>query len=127
MASISICGRLTRDPEVKFFDSGTQVCRLSVADAEYVRPEKGQDKAPGQFYDLEVWGKFAELCADRLAKGSRIAATGRAIWREYETKDGRKGKALLVKDPSITFVDTRAEKEALGGGSSSFSEEEIPF
>ena len=117
MAHISIAGKVIKQPEIRFFDSGSQTVTLSVVDREYVRPGKGQEEAPGQFYDVEVWGKYAEICADRLVKGSRIAATGQAVWQEYTTKAGEKRRVLKVTNPSITFLDTREEKEALGGAS----------
>lgn len=126
MASISIAGRVTRDPELKFFESGSQICRFSVADAAYVRPEKGEDKAPGQFYDVEVWGKYAELVGDRVTKGSRVAVSGVAIWREYE-KGGEKRRALLIKNPEVTFLDSKAEKEALGGGRPAAADDDFGF
>ena len=131
MAHISIAGKVIKQPELRFFDSGSQTVTLSVVDREYVKPKKGEDEAPGQFYDVEVWGKYAEICADRLVKGSRIAATGKAEWQEYTTKAGEKRRVLKVTNPSVTFLDTKDEKEALGGGSaaasSSFGSEEIPF
>ena len=130
MASISIAGKVTKAPELRFFDSGSQTCSFSVVDREYVRPAKGQDEAPGQFYDVECWGKFAELIADRITKGSRVAVSGQAVWEEYTTKAGEKRKVLRVKNPNVTFLDTKAEADALKGGSGSFgapSTEEIPF
>ena len=117
MAHISIAGKVIKDPEIRFFDSGSQTVTLSVVDREYVKPKKGETEAPGQFYDVEVWGKYAEICADRLAKGSRIACTGKAEWQEYVAKTGDKRRVLKVTNPSITFLDTREEKEALDGGS----------
>ncbi len=132
MAHISIAGKVIKAPELKFFDSGSQTCSLSVVDREYVRPAKGQDEAPGQFYDVEVWGKYAEICADRLTKGSRIAVTGQAVWQEYTTKAGEKRRVLKVTNPSVTFLDTKAEGEALKGGGSggdfgAADQSDIPF
>ena len=115
MAHISIAGKVIKDPELRFFDSGSQTVTLSVVDREYVKPKKGEDEAPGQFYDVEVWGKYAEICADRLARGSRIAATGKAEWQEYVAKSGEKRRVLKVTNPSVTFLDTKDEKEALAG------------
>ena len=132
MASISIAGKVTRDPELKFFDSGSQLCTFSVVDRAYVRPAKGQDEAAGQFYDVQVWGKYAELVSDRIIKGSRVSVTGQAVWEEYTTKAGEKRKVLRVTNPDVTFLDTKAEKEALMGasGGGSFDapgSDEIPF
>ena len=118
MASISVAGRVTRDPEIRYLESGTQLCRFSVADSAYVKPEKGQEKAPGQFYDVTVWGKYAEMVGDRLVKGSRVAVSGTAVWGEY-SKDGQTRKTFQITNPSVTFLDSKAEKEALQGSAGS--------
>lgn len=55
---------------------GRGFCSFWVADRAYVRPRKGEEDAPGQFYDVEVWGSFAALCVDHLHKGSRVAISG---------------------------------------------------
>lgn len=117
MANISVAGRVIKDPEIKFFESGTQVVRISMADRAYVRPEKQGAEVPGQFFDLEVWGKSAEIAADRLSKGSRVAAYGQAVWREYTTKAGEKRRAMQVKcgPDGLTYLDTKEESEALRG------------
>ena len=121
MASITVSGRVTKPGEVKFFDSGTSVCRISLVDREYVRSEKKGEDAPGQFYDCEIWGKAGEIAADRLTKGSRVSMSGQAVWREWVDKTGGKRKNLTVKVNSVTYLDTREESEALkaqnGGGS----------
>lgn len=135
MANISIAGRVIKTPEIKFFESGTQVCRISVADRAYVRPEKKGVDSPGQFYDLEVWGKSAEIAADRLSKGSRIAAFGQGVWREYTTKAGETRRAFQVKcgPDGLTYLDTKEESEALRGTTGgvatagSSSDSDVPF
>ena len=133
MAHISISGKVIKEPELRTFDSGSQTVSLSVVDREYVRPAKGQEEAPGQFYDIDVWGKYAEICVDRLNKGSRIAATGQAVWQEYTTKAGERRRVLKITNPSVTFLDTKAEAESLRGGGSggsdfgSAGQDEIPF
>lgn len=117
-------------PELKTFDSGTCVCRFSVADRAYVKPEKGEEEAPGQFYEVEVWGKYAQICTDRILKGSRVAVNGTAVWREYQVEGSRR-KAFLIRNPEVTFMDTKAESEALAaresGGFESANSGEIPF
>lgn len=115
MASITVTGRVTKPCEIKFFDSGTSVARVSMVDREYVRPEKKGEEAPGQFYDCEIWGKTGEIAADRLSKGSRVSFSGQAVWREWVDKSGGKRKNLTVKVNSVTYLDTKEESEALKG------------
>ena len=115
MASIALAGLLVQAPSLRSFDSGSQVCSFCVADRAYVRPRKGEEEAPGQFYDVEVWGKAAEHCVDRLHKGSRVAVQGQAIWQEYRTSNGEKRRSLKVTRAHLTFLDSKAEQQALAG------------
>ena len=105
MASISICGNIGRDPELKA--AGTsQVLSFSVADSEYIYVKNGE--AEGQWYTVEVWGKSAERLASILQKGTKVAVYGQLVQRSYEGKNG-KGKSLDVKDARVQIV---SKKEA---------------
>lgn len=119
MASISICGNLGRDPELKA--AGTsQVLSFSVADSEYIYVKNGE--AEGQWYNVEVWGKQAERLASILAKGTKVAVYGQLVQRSYESAKG-KGKSLDIKDARVSIV---SKKEApAGGGSSAFDDEPL--
>ena len=131
MASITVSGKVSKPPEIKFFDSGSQVCTVSIVDREYVRPNKKGEETPGQFYDCEIWGKTGEIAGDRLSKGSKVTMSGQAVWREWTGKTGEKRKALTVKVSNVTYLDTKDESQALktGGGApaAAASADDIPF
>lgn len=113
MASISLAGTVTGkqgEPPVtvKQFDSGDSVATFSIADREYVYTKPGTE-SKGQFYRVEVRGKAAQIAADRLQRGSKVAVAGQLVQREYE------GKTYLdVKNSRVTYLDSRQENT--GGG-----------
>lgn len=108
MASISLAGTVTgkqgESPvTVKTFDSGDSVATFSVADREYVYTKPGTE-SKGQFYRVEVRGKSAQIAADRLQRGDKVAITGQLVQRDYE------GKLFLdVKAARITFLEARRD------------------
>lgn len=116
MASISLAGTVTGkqgEPpvSVKTFDSGDSVATFSVVDREYVYAKKGEE-AMGQFYRVEVRGKAAQIAADRLQRGDKVAVHGQLVQREYN------GKTYLdVKGARVTYLEAR--KDA-GGGDDAF-------
>ena len=138
MNKVIIVGRLTRDPEVRYTQTGKAVASFSVA----VDSGFGDNKR-ADFIPVVVWDKLAEVCGNNLTKGRRILVEGRLQIRDYE-KDGQKRRAAEVIAQNIEFLDT---KQAVGGGSSTtssaspaksgydvssfgtevFPEEEIPF
>jgi single-stranded DNA-binding protein len=112
MASISLAGTVTckqgeAPVTVKTFDSGDSVATFSVVDREYVYAKKGEE-AMGQFYRVEVRGKAAQIAADRLQRGDKVAVHGQLVQREYG------GKVYLdVKGARLTYLEAR--RDAAGG------------
>ena len=67
--SISLVGRAGRDPECRFFESGAAVANLTLA------VNRGKDRDP-DWFNLEIWGKQAQVAADHVRKGSLIGVVG---------------------------------------------------
>lgn len=104
-----ISGNLTQDPDLRFTPTGRAVVKLRVAYAQRVKnPVTGewQDGEP-QFYDIDVWGKQGENCAEALQRGDRIVACGEWFRRHWETREGEKrtSVSLTARDigPSLLF------------------------
>ena len=97
-------GRLTRDPEVRYTQSGKVVCQFTLAVDRFTTNAEGQREA--DFVPVVVWGKVGELCGNSLAKGSRALVDGRLQIRSYEAKDGS-GKRWLTEviASTVQFLD----------------------
>jgi len=70
MNSITLVGRAGRDPEVRYFESGSMVANLTLA-----VNRRSRDDEP-DWFNLEVWGKQAQVAADYVRKGSLIGIIG---------------------------------------------------
>ena len=68
---VSLVGRVGGEPDVKYFESGSVVCRLSLA----VRKRSRNNDEP-DWFALEIWGKTAQTAADYVRKGSLIGVNG---------------------------------------------------
>lgn len=86
-------------------DGGLSFANFSVADQEYVQTRQGEEKR-GQFYQVEVVGKAAEIAADRLSKGSFIGVAGQLVQRDYNDK-----VYYEVKNAKITYPPKGAAEE----------------
>jgi len=119
-SSITITGNLTRDPELKFTDSGMARVRFGVAETRKVK-----DKETTSFYDVVAFGKTAENISASLAKGSGIIVTGRLEVRQYDKNDGTKGTAVeIVADDAgalLRFATASISKNEKSGGAPSQS------
>jgi len=90
--SITLVGRLTRDPDMKFTPSGKQVANFSLAVDR--RGKAGSEKET-DFIPIVAWERTAEICGQYLTKGSLILIEGRLQVRKYEV-DGQKRTAFDV-------------------------------
>ena len=105
--SVVLVGNLTRDPELRHTPSGTAVTTLRIAVNDRVkRGEEWTDAA--YYFDVTVWGRTAENCAQYLAKGRPVGVQGKLTWREWDAQDGSKRQ-------SVEVVASRGED---GGGQS---------
>ena len=137
MNKVILMGRLTRDPEVRYTQSGKVVCQFTLAVDRLTTNEQGQLEA--DFVSIVVWGKIAELCGNSLIKGNRALVDGRLQIRSYEAKDGS-GKRWVTEviANSVQFLDRKNSESNLHktqnakDGMESFGspvafDEEIPF
>lgn len=119
MASISISGTVTckqgtAPVAVKTFDDGGKIASFSAVDREYFYVKKGEERF-GQFYNVEVNGKAAEIAEERLRRGDRVTVHGQLVQREYNGK-----VYLTIKNGRVTYLESREESVA-------HSDEEVPF
>ena len=104
MNSVVLIGRLTKDPEVAYLDSGTAIGRFTLA---VDRITKSGEERKADFIRITVFGKQAENCGHYLAKGHRAAVEGRIQTGSYQNKNG----------DTVYTTDVIANRvEFLGGG-----------
>jgi single-strand DNA-binding protein len=110
--SVVLVGNLTKDPELRHTPSGTAVTTLRVAVNDRVK--KGEEWIDAAYYfDVTVWGRTAENCAQYLAKGRPVGVQGKLTWREWDAQDGSKRQSVEVVADNIQFLGGRGED---GGG-----------
>ena len=121
MNKIFEIGRLTRDPEIRYTQSGKAVCTFSIA----VDDGYGENKK-AYFFPVVVWSKAAEACGNSLHKGSKVAVTGKLTTRQYENNEGKKLTVFEIVADAFGGVEFLDKKQ--GGQSNEIDEtEQIPF
>ena len=100
-------GNLTRDPELKYTQSGKGVCTLSIANNR-VYTANGEKKTEVSYFDVEVWGVVAENCAKYLKKGRGVIVEGRLKQDRWE-KDGKTQSRVRITANSVHFMPKKAE------------------
>lgn len=94
--SVSISGNLTRDPELRVTSGGTNILRIGVAVNERRKSPSGEWEDHANFIDVTVFGNRGEALSRFLAKGMKVAVTGRLHQQRWETDSGEKRNRLEV-------------------------------
>ncbi len=110
-----LMGRLARNPELRYTQSGEPmaVCRFTVA-VNRSFAKDGDIKA--DFINCVAFGKKGEVVNQYFHKGSRIGVEGRLQVSQYKDKDGNNRYSTDVIVNEVEFIDTKAESGAAGTG-----------
>lgn len=100
MNLVVLIGRLTRDPELKFGQSGKAYSKFSLA---VDNPFK---KGEADFINCVAFGKTAELIGEYLRKGKKVGVTGRLQMNRYEI-NGEKRTSYDVLVEQLEFLEPR--------------------
>lgn len=108
--SINIVGRLTRDAEVKYTQGGAAIVSASIANG-YSKKVGDSWENQTNFYDVTMFGKFAESMSKHMTKGKQIAITG-CIRQETWEKDGEKrSKVKIIAEAFQLLGSSRSDGE----------------
>lgn len=122
--SIALVGRAGRDPEVRYFESGSVVANLTLA-----VKRRSRDEDP-DWFNLAIWGKPAEVACDYLRKGSLLGITGSvALERWTDRTTGEERGKIAVRVDRLDLLGSKRDAEASEGGhrGGEPSTEEVPF
>jgi len=125
-----IMGRLTRNPELRYTTSGTQVTSFTLANDT---PHKRSDGSRvTHFIDIVAWRKMAEFAAKYLTKGRLIVVEGEISMKSREDKDGKSYRVFEITADKIHFADTRSgapasDNAATSDASFSADSGDVPF
>lgn len=103
MNRIVLIGRLVREPELSYTQTGIAVASFTIAVNRPFLNQKGQREA--DFIDIVVWRNQAENCANYLSKGRLVGVDGRLQIRSYETADGQRRRVAEVVADRVEFLD----------------------
>ncbi len=125
--SVTLVGRAGRDPEVRYFESGTVVANLTMA----VNRRNRNDEP--DWFNLEIWGKQAQVAADYVKKGSLIGITGSFkldSWKDRNTGEDR--NKPVVRVDRLELLGSKRDSENNNFQNNNFNQQpsnndEIPF
>ncbi|RMF43549.1 MAG: single-stranded DNA-binding protein, partial [Anaerolineae bacterium] len=85
---VQLIGYLGRDPEMRYTPTGKPYTTFSVAVTRRWKGSSGEQKEATDWFNIEAWGRLAEICNQYLSKGRLVFIEGRLHTDRYE-QDGQ--------------------------------------
>lgn len=103
-----IMGRLTRDPELRYTQSGIAVASFTVAvDRDFSGQSSGEKQT--DFIDCVAWRQTAEFVSKYFSKGSMAVVSGRLQSRKWQDRDGNNRTNWEVLAESVYFGESKRD------------------
>ncbi len=112
---VTIIGRLTRDPELKYTQGGAAIGNFSIANNRTYTTGSGEKKEEVNYFDCIAWGKLGEIITEHCRKGRRIAVEGRLQQRRWEDQNGNKRSKIEIVVDNFQFLDAKEAQENAPG------------
>ncbi|NJL82394.1 MAG: single-stranded DNA-binding protein [Chloroflexaceae bacterium] len=103
---VNLVGRAGADPEVRYFESGNVLCKLPLA----VNRPTSREERP-DWFNLEIWGKTAEVAANYVKKGSLIGIQGALKIETFTNRSGQNTSRPVIRVNRLDLLGSRRDEE----------------
>lgn len=114
-SAITVIGNLTKDPELRFTNSGAAIASFGVAVNKRFQ-RNGEWTEETSFFNVSAWAQLGENVAASLTKGSRVIVFGELKQREYEDRDGNKRSTVEINaqavGPDLRWAEAQVQRNA---------------
>ena len=100
--SVLIEGNMVRDPLIRSTTKGTPVCNFSIASNRYYRQDSNLEKEVG-FFDVEAFGKLADMCGSQGRKGRGVRVVGRLKQDRWTGNDGKNHTKVAIVAEHVEY------------------------
>jgi single-strand DNA-binding protein len=105
---VTLVGRVGGDPDVKYFESGTVKCKLTLA----VRRRSTKTDEP-DWFTLEIWGKTAQIAADYVRKGTQIGVTGSLKFDRWQDRSTGANRSMpVIRVDQLDLLGSKRDNES---------------
>ena len=104
-----LIGRVGKDPEIKNFDNGGMVAKISLATTSKWKSKEGEKKERTEWHNIVFRGKLAEIAEKYVNKGSHLYIEGEIQYREYTASDDTKKYITEIMCSSMEMLGSKSE------------------
>ena len=103
--NVTLVGRLTRDPELKYTPSNIAITTFNMAVNRNFKGVNGERET--DFINCMIWRKQAELLSEWCKKGNLIGITGRIQTRSYDNQQGQRVYVTEIVADTFQLLEKR--------------------
>jgi single-strand DNA-binding protein len=104
--TVTLVGRAGRDPDLTHFESGSVLAKVSLA-----VDRRNRSKEP-DWFNLEIWGKNAEVVSQYVHSGKLLSVTGRLAFNHWEdTVTGKQRCTPIIKVDAVTLLSSGTSRQ----------------
>lgn len=130
-----LVGRLGKDPEIRYTQTGTAAATLVVATSEKWKDRSsGEPRESTEWHRLVCWGRLAEICEQYLHTGDLAYFEGKLTTRKWQGRDGVDRYTTEIQVRALNILVTKARAESREQSSSGapdpaggIEDDDIPF
>jgi len=108
---VTLIGRLGRDPEIKYFESGAAKSNFPLATSETYTNKEGQRIENTEWHNIVFWRQLAEIAEKYLKKGSLVYIEGKLKTRSWDDQDGNKKYITEIEGNNLIMLDKAPSSE----------------
>ncbi|MDE7383298.1 MAG: single-stranded DNA-binding protein [Treponemataceae bacterium] len=129
--SVIIEGNITRTPELREPKDGFKVCTIPIAVNRFYRNSKGDGMNEVSYFNVETYGKMAEVCMEKCNKGRGMRVVGRLKQSRWKNSEGKQTSKVSIIAEHIEFkkqtapVETAADFKAMEEANNASIESEL--
>ena len=121
-------GHLTKNAELSYLQTGTAICKFAIANNKSKKNQAGEYESIASFFDVELWGPYAQAIAPHLTKGRHVTIQGRLSQDRWE-KDGKTNSRIKVTADELKLYPLKKDDNQTQKSQTTQEEdlETIPF
>ena len=111
---VSLAGRLVQDPEFRLVENGVARLNGRIAVNRSYRDREGEWQETSSFFNVVIWRKLAEYCADRVHRGTPVIVSGRLHSHSWKDEENNPHSIVEIQVQSLQVLEKSGDMAAPG-------------
>jgi single-strand DNA-binding protein len=111
---VILVGNVGKDPETRYLDENTPVCKFPFATSEVYRNREGEKITQTEWHNIVLWRGLAQVAEKYVRKGSQLYIEGRIRTRSYDDKDGVKKYITEIVGDNMQMLGRKSDDQQSG-------------